>query len=92
MEKLSAPQITVITLMNAGYELGSYSGYFSSVRLQHGGLGRGGKTFDVKYATKNYLEKNGFISKLESRGNNLTVYQLTDKAKEYLIRKQTNNG
>jgi hypothetical protein len=92
MDKLSTAQEKVITLMSEKYELCVYSGFLSSVKLQHGGMGKGGETVDVKYATKNSLQKKGFISKLESRGHNLTVYQLTDKAKEYLIKKLNNNG
>jgi hypothetical protein len=89
MKKLSAVQEKVITLMSEGYELGYYNGYNSNVRLQHGGMGRGGKTVDVRKQTHSFLKKKGFITLLEHRGFALSVYELTDKAKEYLTKTKT---
>ncbi len=91
MKKLSAAQEKVITLMSEGYELGSYTGIYSNVRLQFGGMGGGGITADVKWATYSFLKKNEYITLLEHRGFTLTVYQLTDKAKEYLTKTKTHD-
>jgi len=77
--KISETQRLVLINVKNGYEIGFYPGYASTVVLQHGGCGRGGKSLDFKMNTFNALLDKGLIEKnIENSAWNLTRYKLTE--------------
>lgn len=61
MVKLSKAQQLVVDRMNDGWSLGKDSGLRGRAWMQHGGLGRGGKSADVHISTFYVLCKLGAI-------------------------------
>jgi len=82
MKKLNDKQQKVIDLLKDGWELGVSSGWgpnaSPSIRLQKGGLGKGGETYYFKSQTLYALERMGLIKKvMNNRFEQTTRYCLT---------------
>lgn len=81
--KLSETQREVLRLMSEGWELGSTGGFKPSWWLQEGGIGRGGKTKDVRSTTHLSLLGLGLIEQAAHKFP-FTYYRLTEKGKSNL--------
>jgi hypothetical protein len=86
--KLTPVQKEVLRLINEeGYELGTYSGYHSSVSLQKGGLGKGGKTHKITWETFSGLQTKNLIEacpKDPERHYSLTAYKISEEGLKLL--------
>ena len=78
MKGLSKVQQHVVDLLGQGWELGVAQGIDPRAWLQQGGLGRGGKTEDVRSNTLYALWKRGAIV-LKSDKFPTTRYELAPK-------------
>jgi hypothetical protein len=66
MMKLSKAQAAIIDALKNGWELGVSEGYQSSIWIQEGGAGRGGKRKTVSSITFQILRKGGHLKLVES--------------------------
>ena len=82
--KLSETQKIIINLIkNDNYEIGFYFGLNGHPSCQQGGLGKGGKSVNIKSSTFFSLQDKGIIEKCDLQQKNLTLirYQLTELGK-----------
>lgn len=81
-KKLSWAMQNVVDFMSAGYELGTSGGLRAHAWLQRPGLGRGGTTKSVSWATFHALFSRQMIQRSVEDDHRWTRYVLTDEGRK----------
>lgn len=83
--KLSKAQLEIITLMQAGWEMGKSEAFSSNhAWVQKDGVGRGGESKNMSIATFTSLLEKKMIE-IKHKSFPTSKYQLTDLGKNYKL-------
>lgn len=85
MNKLSPTQKNVITLMRQNWELGCSHAYGERTWLQFGGIGKGGKSKDIRSSTLKSLKAMNLIV-LDRKESGFSIYALSDTGKQLIVK------